>query len=128
LSGYPTNQDLARIRGKVGCNNLSESMVGRDQSAPRKLVWICLGVLSFSFGLVMLFFYPFRHPLRQELGRSAVAIEPILMLQPVFGIWMLYQAVRYEAKPLRYVLLAAFVPFSYVWYYIERYRPRKLSA
>jgi hypothetical protein len=41
---------------------------------------------------------------------------------------MLYQAIRYEAKPLRYVLLVAFVPFSCVWYYVERYRPRKLSS
>jgi len=103
-------------------------MAGQDESAPRKLVWICLGVLSFSFGLMMVFFYPFKHPLYQELGRSAAVVEPFLFLQPFFGIWMLYQAVRYEAKPLRYVLLGAFVPFSYVWYYVERYKRRKLSA
>lgn len=103
-------------------------MVGREQSAPRKLVWTCLGVLSFLLGLMMVFFYPFKHPLQQELGRSAVVIEPILVLQPFFGIWMFYQAIRYEAKPLRYVLLAAFVPCSYVWYYVEKYRPRRLPA
>ena len=76
----------------------------------------------------MVFFYPFKHPLSQELGRSAVVIEPLLALQPIFALWMLYQAIRYEAKPLWYVVLGAFVPFSYVWYYVERYRPRKLSA
>jgi hypothetical protein len=66
---------------------------------------------------MMVSFYPFKHPLQQELGRSAVVVEPILALQPFFAIWMLYQAIRYEAKPQRYVLLAAFVPFSCVWYY-----------
>jgi hypothetical protein len=24
-----------------------------------------------------------------------------------------------------YIFLAAFVPFSYIWYYFERFRPRK---
>ena len=76
----------------------------------------------------MAFFYPFKHPLQQELGRSAVVVVPIFSLQPFFGFWMLYQAIRYEAKPLWYVLLAAFVPFASIWYYFERYRPRKRSA
>jgi hypothetical protein len=103
-------------------------MTSRNESATRKLVWACLGVLSFLFGMTMLFFYPFKHPLQQELGRSAVVVMPILMVQPLFGIWMLYQAIRHETKPLWYVLLAASVPFAYVWYYVERYRPRKFSA
>ena len=73
-------------------------------------------------------FLSFKHPLQQELGRSAVVVMPILMVQPLFGLWMLYQAIRHEAKPLWYVLLAASVPFACVWYYVERYRPRKLGA
>jgi len=78
--------------------------------------------------MMMLVFYPFKHPLVEELGRSAVVIMPILTVQLFFGLWMLYQAIRYEARPLWYVLLVACVPFSYVWYYFERYRPRKTSA
>jgi hypothetical protein len=107
-------------------SNLAESMI--EQSMRRKVLWICLGILSTSLVLMMVFFYPFKHPLQQELGRSAVVVEPILALPSFFTIWMLYQAIRYEANPLRYVLLAAFVPFSCVWYYVERYRPRKLSG
>jgi hypothetical protein len=99
-----------------------------EQSMRRKVLWICLGVLSTSFGLMMVFFYPFKHPLLQELGRSAVVVEPILMLQPFLGLWMLYQVLRYEAEPTRYVLLVACVPFSYVWYHFERYKPRKHSS
>ena len=40
------------------------------------------------------------------------------------GIWMIYRAVRYERHPLAKILLA-FVPYSFLWYYFERVRPRK---
>jgi hypothetical protein len=73
----------------------------------------------------MVFFYPFKHPFMEEIGRAAVVIMPILFLQPICGMWMLYQATRYEAKPVPYVFLGAFVPFSYVWHYTERVRSRK---
>jgi len=75
--------------------------------------------------MTMVFFYPFKHPFIAEIGRAAVVIVPLLFLQPFCGIWMLYQVIRHEAKPMPYVFLVAFVPFSYVWYYIERVRPRK---
>lgn len=39
------------------------------------------------------------------------------------AFWMLYQSIRYEIVPLRFVLLS-FVPFSFVWYYYERYLRR----
>ncbi len=38
---------------------------------------------------------------------------------------MLYMAIRYEKHPLPMVLLA-FVPFAFFWYYFERVRPGKL--
>jgi hypothetical protein len=82
----------------------------------RRLAWICLGILSFAFGLTMVFLYPFKHPFMEEIGGAGVVIMPILFLQLICGVWMLYQAIRYEAKPLPYVFLVAFVPFSYVWY------------
>jgi hypothetical protein len=91
----------------------------------KRPVWICLGILSCAFVLTMVFFYPFKHPFIEEIGRASVVVVPILFLQPICGMWMLYQAIRYEAKPLPYILLVAFVPFSYVWYYFERVRPRK---
>ena len=91
----------------------------------KRLTWICLGTLSFAFGLRMVFFYPFRHSFLEETGRAEVVIMPILFLQVFCGIWMLYQVIRYEAKRLPYVFLIAFVPFSYIWYYVEKFRPRK---
>jgi hypothetical protein len=40
------------------------------------------------------------------------------------SLWMIYQAVRYEIRPWRFVLLAL-VPLSFVWYYNERYSRRR---
>jgi hypothetical protein len=35
------------------------------------------------------------------------------------AFWMMYQAVRYERRVLRYVLLAS-IPFMFVWYSLVR--------
>ena len=40
------------------------------------------------------------------------------------SFWMLYQAIRYEPYPLRFVLFS-FVPFACIWYYRERYLRRR---
>jgi len=48
-----------------------------------------------------------------------------LHMTAAFGaFWMLYQAVRYERKVLRYALLAG-VPFMFVWYSLVRVPLRK---
>ena len=39
------------------------------------------------------------------------------------AMWAIYQAVRYENRPGLYLLMAI-VPFSFVWYYFGRYKPR----
>jgi hypothetical protein len=90
----------------------------------KKIAWI-LGILWASLAVTMAFFYPFQHPLREELGQASLVIEPMLFLQPFGALWLLYQAIRHEPKPRPYVLLALFVPFSWVWYYFERVRHRK---
>lgn len=40
------------------------------------------------------------------------------------GLWMLFTVVRCEKKPLP-IALVAFFPFTFLWYYFERVRPRK---
>ena len=71
----------------------------------------------------------------------AVAVFPSLMNFTFFAIlvflliagtnigtlWMLYRSIRHEQRPLRYCLLALFVPFSFVWYAIARYRTLERS-
>ena len=47
------------------------------------------------------------------------------MGNPLGSFWMMYQTFRYERNPLGYILLALFVPLSFLWYYVERVRPAK---
>jgi len=42
----------------------------------------------------------------------------------VGGLWMLYMAIRHEQRPWRIVLLA-FFPYTFVWYYFDRVRQGK---
>jgi len=42
------------------------------------------------------------------------------------AVWTVYQALRYEQRPGPYLLMAI-VPFSFVWYYFGRYKPRNLE-
>jgi len=92
----------------------------------KAIVWTSLAVLSVAFAFMMVFFYPFKHPLLEELGASAYVVMPFLSIQPFCGFWMLYQVIRYEPRLLPYVLIALFIPFAWVWYYLERVRPRSL--
>ncbi len=46
---------------------------------------------------------------------------------PLGAFWMLYVSIRHERNPIPLILLALFVPCSFVWYYFERVRPGKLT-
>lgn len=52
-----------------------------------------------------------------------ITMVALLFIVPNLGtIWMLYTAVRFEKKPLFFILLA-FVPYAFAWYYFERVKP-----
>ncbi len=62
-----------------------------------------------------------------SLGATALltALVGLATLAANIGaLWMLYQAVRYEIRPLRYCVLSI-IPLSFVWYYYERYTRRQ---
>jgi hypothetical protein len=40
------------------------------------------------------------------------------------ALWMWYQAIRYEIHPLKFIIIAV-LPFSFMWYYFERYAKRR---
>ena len=87
--------------------------------------WICLGTLSGSLFLGVVI-YPYAVPINDEnLAKVFYVVEPIFMVHLASSAWMLYQAIRHESKPLPYALLGFFVPFACVWYYFERFRPRR---
>jgi hypothetical protein len=73
--------------------------------------------------LVLFFGAWFRPSLLQNLFVELFLVS--LILTANFGsFWMMYQAVRYERRVGRYVLLA-FVPFMFVWYSLVRVPLRK---
>jgi hypothetical protein len=46
-------------------------------------------------------------------------MPPLAIAGPLGALWMTYQAIRYEEKPLLYILLAQ-LPYAFVWYYMSR--------
>ena len=55
-----------------------------------------------------------------------LAVVLVFAVSPIGTFWMLYIAIRYETHPLPMVLMA-FVPYAFLWYYFERVRPGKLT-
>lgn len=58
---------------------------------------------------------------------SLLAIALIFVVSPIGGFWMLYVVIRYEKRPLPYILLA-FLPYFFLGYYFERVRNKKPSS
>jgi hypothetical protein len=55
-------------------------------------------------------------------GQLDMLLVAILFTSPNIGaVWMMFIAIRHESKPIPFVALAL-IPFSFLWYYAERYR------
>ena len=52
-----------------------------------------------------------------------VVVFLVHTIVPIGGWWLIYQAVRYEIRVGRYILLA-FIPFGFLWYRFVRYPHR----
>jgi hypothetical protein len=68
-----------------------------------------------------------------SLSFPSLKTETFLSLAEFFGVatvlgnigfaWMFYQSARYEIRPFWFIVLS-FLPYSFVWYYFERYSKR----
>ncbi len=59
--------------------------------------------------------------------KNTLVVTSLILLfvcAPLGALWMLYDCSRIEKAPFMYFVLA-FVPYAFVWYYLERVRPRK---
>lgn len=88
-------------------------------------------LLAWLPGLIYLAFVVFFSPLgaRSETGFPFTSVAEavfafVYFVSEVGTLWMAYQAIRYEVRPFRFVLLA-FLPLSCFWYYYERYSRRR---
>ncbi len=65
--------------------------------------------------------------IRPSLFQNPYVAGPLIvciLVSNAGSYWMLYQAVRYERRVGKYVLLS-FVPFLFVWYFLVRVPLRK---
>ena len=84
----------------------------------RSLKWFVPLVGVYAFIVVMMF-----SPHAMSSGAVIGLISLYCAVSPIGGFWMLYQSVRFESSPGKYVLLA-FIPGAFLWYYFERVRRR----
>jgi hypothetical protein len=53
-----------------------------------------------------------------------ILVIPVFVIPPFGAFWMMYSAARYEEHPLPMILMA-FVPYAFLWYYFDRLRPEE---
>ena len=61
------------------------------------------------------------------MPQSSLLLVFVFAVPPLGAWWMIYMAIRYEKNPLPMILLA-FLPYTFVWYYFERVRTGKHLA
>ena len=89
----------------------------------KPLLYILIGFVG--FGLAIYLVAGDRVPESHPLIMGAFIL--LFAVPPVGAFWMMYACIRYEKKPFP-VLLLAFVPFSFLWYYFERHRSKGRST
>lgn len=67
-----------------------------------------------------------RGPAPENHSAIMFALVILFGVPPLGAFWMMYVSIRHEKNPVPLVFLA-FIPFSFLWYYFERVRPRKLA-
>ena len=87
---------------------------------PRVGLLSWLGVLAVFVGLAVV---AARHTFAEQ--NALVVILFVFASFGIFGaVWMANDALRYEERPLRFVLGALAIMFVFVWYYLDRVRWR----
>ena len=84
-------------------------------------IWVLLG-----FAITGLAFWMITTPTVPRNPALTFLVVVIFAVPPVGAFWMLYMSVRHEKRPLPIILLA-FIPYTFLWYYFDRVRSGKLS-
>jgi len=91
------------------------------------LYWL----IPVAFGLIVeiAFFVPFVSADFLNHHRSLlILVVPFCLAAPLGGWWAVYQCIRHEEHPLRYIVIVILVPLGFSWYYFERYRLRQVKG
>ena len=75
--------------------------------------------------LMLLLFFP-KLDMQDDPITSRLTIA-LFFISPAGNIWMIYDCLSHDGRWTRKIWLAFLVPFAFVWYYVERYRPRLMK-
>jgi hypothetical protein len=91
------------------------------QKGTNKFLWL----MPMIYGCVVVaifIFTPCVNPNRWPDRRLYYAVmSPPFIFQPLGACWALFQCIRYEGRPWKYIPYL-FIPLGFLWYYFERYR------
>ena len=109
----------------AGCTQ--GTSLSSDRLQPPRYWEIFLEVASAFYGVVGVIVLWVSDPevLRAQHFLMAILLTPGCIVAPIGGWWGVYQCVRYERKPWRYIALVVFIPLGFVTYYFERYKKRE---
>jgi hypothetical protein len=82
----------------------------------RVLPWVLLMILASWAG-----FWVVHSSWAPENNFELMAVMVFFMGNPIGSFWMVNRVIRFESKKAPYIVLA-FVPMSFLWYYVERVR------
>jgi len=68
-----------------------------------------------------------RGPAPENHPAVLILLIGLFGIAPLGAFWMMYMSIRYEKKPVPMLALALLIPFTFLWYYFERVRPKKLK-
>jgi hypothetical protein len=91
---------------------------GKSKPATRSFIWFAPSVGFYALILIAV-----ASPSAAKSTPLLSAVAGYSLISPFGSFWMLYQVIRFESRPLKYVLLS-FVPCAFLWYYFERVRKR----
>jgi hypothetical protein len=111
---------------------LNNAMPQQPLPGTKEYVWLDEPVKSFSLvwalggAYLLLCFLGLSLP-GLSFGATALLTGVVglaTLVANIGALWMLYQSIRYEIRPLLFCVLSI-IPFSFVWYYYERYTKRQ---
>ena len=92
-----------------------------------KTTWLAFFIVMFLL-LSVLFFCAASFRWNEQDNPVASNLTVILFLVGSAGnVWMFFDCLYRDRRWTQKIWLALFVPFAFVWYYVEIYRPRLLK-
>jgi hypothetical protein len=92
-----------------------------------KTTWLAFFIVTFLL-LSALFFCAVSFKWNEQDNPVASNLTVMLfLLGPAGNVWMIFDCLSHDGRWTRKIWLALFVPFAFVWYYAEIYRPRLLQ-